>query len=138
MREVLTPDFRVHKYALSLVSPLFKELSVSPQTPIGTPDIPPHIDFTKSLQVWEKIFRTICPMPNPTIYDPEDPDSLLFVAQGYQMRSTIDVHKKSLRVGCLYKKPFTSLCHCVHIEEPTQEVIERDENSGQLKMQGFW
>jgi len=84
-------DFRVHKVILSLVSPVFKDMFTLPQP---TSDIVPHVDVQESPETWSNILHTIYPMPNPTIDNLDDLESLLLAAKKYEVQFIIDVHKK--------------------------------------------
>jgi len=63
-----TRDFRVHKFMLSLVSPVFKDMFTLPQPPNqnrnGEPDIP-IVDIPDSPQVFDIILRFIYPGVEP-------------------------------------------------------------------------
>jgi len=84
-------DFRTHKVILSLVSPVFKDMFTLPQP---ASDTLPHVDVQESPETWSNILHTIYPMPNPTIDDLDDLESLLLAAGKYEMQFVIDVHKK--------------------------------------------
>ena len=94
IRAAGTHDFRVHKLILSLVSPIFKDMFTIPQPPAGSPDVLPHVDVEESEDTWDNILETIYPMPNPTIYDLDDLESLFLTAVKYEMQTVIDVHQK--------------------------------------------
>jgi len=89
-------DFRAHKCIMSLASPTFKKMFAGPQTPPDTPDTLPHIDVDGPAETWENILRTIYPMSNPTIDDPDHLGSILFTAQEYEMQHVMDIHKMGL------------------------------------------
>jgi len=96
IRAAGTLDFRVHKFILLLVSPIFKDMFTIPQPHTNTPDTLPHVDVDESAETWKNILRTIYPMPHPTIDDLDDLESLLLAAKKYEMQPLIDVHKKGL------------------------------------------
>ena len=87
-------DFRVHKFILSLVSPIFKDMFTIPQPPTTNSDIPPHVDVEESAKTWEIILQTIYPIPNPVVDDLDDLESLLLTAVKYEMQAVINIHKK--------------------------------------------
>jgi hypothetical protein len=87
-------DFCVHKCILSLVSPIFKVMFTIPQPPTDTPGVLPHVDVEDSPETWENLLRTIYPMPNPTIDDLDDLESILLAASKYEMEFVTDIHKK--------------------------------------------
>ena len=96
IRAAGTLDFRAHKFILSLVSPIFKDMFTVPQPPTGTPGTLPQVDVDESAETWENILRTIYPMPHPTIDNIHDLKSLLFAAKKYEMQPLVDVHKNGL------------------------------------------
>jgi len=96
IRAAGTLDFRAHKFILSLVSPVFKDMFTVPQPPTDTPDTLPHVGVDESADTWEYILRTIYPMPHPIIDDLDDLESLLLAAKKYEMKPLIDVHKNGL------------------------------------------
>ena len=96
IRAAGTLDFRAHKFILSFVSPVFKDMFTVPQPPTDTPDTLPHVDVDESADTWKNILRTIYPMPHPIIDDLDDLESLLLAAKKYEMQPLIDVHKKGL------------------------------------------
>ena len=85
-------DFRVNKCTLSFVSPVFKDMFIIPQPPSDTPDVLPHVDVQDPPGAWENILRTIYPVPNPTIDNLDDLESLLLTAKKYEMKFVIDSH----------------------------------------------
>ena len=87
-------DFRVHKCILSLVSPVFKDMFTIPQPPTGTPGVLPHVDVQDPPGAWENILRTIYPMPNPTIDNLDELETLLLTAKKYEIQFVIDSHKQ--------------------------------------------
>ena len=89
-------DFHVHKLILSLASPIFKDVFAIPQPPTDTPGISPHVDVQDPPETWETLLRVIYRMPNQTTDKLDDLESLLLVAEKYQMQSVIDAHKKVL------------------------------------------
>jgi len=93
IRTAGTYDFRVHRFILSLVSPIFKDMFTVPQPPTDNPETLPRIDLDESAETWENILRTIYPMPNPIVDDIDDLESLLLTAIKYEMRAVIDTHK---------------------------------------------
>ena len=97
IRAAGTLDFRAHKFILSLVSPVFKDMFTVPQPPTNTSDTLPHVDVDESADTWENILRTIYPMPHPIIDDIDDLESLLLAAKKYEMRPLFDIHKNCLK-----------------------------------------
>ena len=85
-------DFRVHKCNLSFVSPVFKDMFTIPQPSFNTLDVLPHANVQDPPGAWENILRTIYPMPNPTIDNIDDLESLLLTAKKYEMKYVIDSH----------------------------------------------
>ena len=85
-------DFCVHKCILSLVSPVFKDMFTIPQPLTDTPDVLPHVDVQDPSGAWENILRTIYPVPNPTVDNLDDLESLLLTAKKYEMKYVIDSH----------------------------------------------
>ena len=83
-------DFRVNKCILSFVSPVFKRMFTISQPPTDTPDVLPHVNVQDPPGVWENILRTIYPMPNPTIDNLDDLESLLLTAKKYEMQFVIN------------------------------------------------
>ena len=99
IRAVGALDFRAHKLILSLVSPIFRDMFTIPQPPTSTDSPPgtlPHVDVHESVKTWGNILRTVYPMPNPTIDNLDDLESLLLAARKYEMQFVTNFHKKSL------------------------------------------
>ena len=99
-----TLDFRVHKAILSFVSPFFKDMFTLPQPPSTTPKALPLVDVQESANTWENILRTIYPVPNPTINNLGDLQSLLLAAKKYEMQFVTDSHKKALENRLLIQR----------------------------------
>jgi len=94
-------DFRVHKLILSLASPMFKDMLTLPQP---ASDTLPHVDVQESPEIWSNILHTIYPLPNPTIDNLGDLESLLRAAKKYEIQFIIDPHKKVFKNRELIKK----------------------------------
>ena len=86
-------DFRAHKFLLSLVSPIFKDMFTFPQPPADTPNTLPHVDVQESPNTWGTILQLIYPLPNPVIDDLGQLESLLLAAKKYEMHFILDSHK---------------------------------------------
>lgn len=96
IRAANTLDLHAHKFLLSLVSPVFKDMFTLPQPPAGKPGTLPHADVQDPPRAWENILQTIYPtLPTPTIDTLDDLESLLSAARTYEMRSVIKTHKKA-------------------------------------------
>ena len=117
IRAAGTLDFRVHKFILSFVSPIFKDMfTLRPPLP-DTPNSLPRIDVQGSAKAWENILRTIYPnQPNPTIYTLDDLESVLLAAQAYEMQFVIETHRKAFEHREFIEKDplrlYTIACAC--------------------------
>ena len=136
-------NFRAHKFILSLVSPIFKDMFTVPQPPIDTSGTLPHVDVDESAETWENILRTIYPMPRPIIDDLKDLESLLLTAKKYEMQAIIDIHKTGLEKPAFIQEPlrlYAAACAC-GLEDQAKYVarnaelvaVTRDLNLGDLK-----
>lgn len=138
-------EFRAHKLILSLSSPIFKDMFTLPQQPSDTPGILPHVDVQDPPKAWENILQTIYPtLPNPTIDNLDDLESLLFAAQAYEMQFVIETHKKVLEHREFIKQDplrlYAIACACgfedqaTHIANKAELVaVTRRPDSGDLK-----
>ena len=96
-----THDFRVHKFILSLASPVFKDMFTLPQPPDHNrnkkPDIP-IVGISESPEVFDVILRFIYPGVEPPKVDDVSTLAALFsAADKYNIASIYPVLKESLK-----------------------------------------
>ena len=96
-------DFRVHKFILSLASPVFKDMFAFPQPPDQDPDEQPGvptIDVPDPPQVLDAILRFIYPgVELPTFTDLSIVSALLAAADKYNIATMYPVLRTALRAG---------------------------------------
>jgi len=101
-------DFRVHKFILSLASPVFEDMLAFPQPPDQTSDEHlqlPVVDVPEPPEVLDVILRLIYPgVEPPTITKPSTLSAVLFAADKYDISSIYSTLKESLKAissrGC--------------------------------------
>ena len=107
-------DFRVHKFILSLASPVFKDMFTFPQPPgqhhVEQPDIP-IVDVPDPPKVLDAILRFIYPgVEPPKIPDLPTLSALLSVADKYNITSIYPILRDILKTF-LPQDPFFSCDH---------------------------
>lgn len=91
IRAAGTLDFRAHKCILSFASQIFKDMFAISQPPSDTL---PRVDTHESAKTWENILRVLYPLPNPTIDDLDDLESLFLAAKKYRIQIIVDSYKQ--------------------------------------------
>ena len=94
-------DFRVHKFILSLVSPVFKDMFASPQPPDQNHNEQPDtsiIDISEPPYILDTILRLIYPgVELPKIPNVSTLNALLSMADKYNITSLYPVLRQSLK-----------------------------------------
>jgi len=133
IRAAGTLDFRVHKLVLSFASPVFRDMFTLPQPPTDTPGTLPRIDISESAETWDRVLRTIYPMPRPITDDLDNLEPLLLAAKKYEMQFILDSHKGIFRDrGFIQRDPlhlYAIACAC-GFEDQAKYVARNAEHLG--------
>jgi len=89
-------EFHAHKVILSLASPVFRDMFSVPQPPSADSSQLPIVDVNDPPEAFEMFLRTIYPTRNPLITDVETLVTILRLADKYDARDTIDIHRDYL------------------------------------------
>lgn len=116
-------DFRIHKFILSLASPVFKDMFALPQPPNQTLDEQnrlPVVDVPDLPKVLDVILRLIYPgVEPPTITEPQTLSTLLATADKYNIASISPILREKLK-GFLPRCPlwvYVIACRFGFLEE---------------------
>jgi len=86
-------EFRAHKIVLSLASPVFRDMFSVPQPQSTDPSELPIVDVNDPPEAFETFLRTIYPTRNPLIGDVETFVAVLRLADKYDAKDLLNVHK---------------------------------------------
>lgn len=120
LRALGEKEFHGHKLILSLASPVFRDMFSVPQPPSTGSSQVPIIDVSDSPEALEVLLQTIYPTCNPLITDVGTLASVIRLADKYDARGVIDVHKDHLSSMCSNFPPiqmYAILCACGREEE---------------------
>jgi len=107
-------ELHAHKLVLSLASPVFKDMFSVPQLPDESSQTP-VIDVGDPPGTLEIFLQIIYPVPYPLIDDVETLASLLHLADKYDVKAVLDVHKHYLTPVCINPPPihaYAIFCAC--------------------------
>lgn len=89
-------EFHAHKVVLSLASPVFRDMFSVPQPPPAKSSKLPIVDVHDPPEALEIFLQIIYPTRNPVIHDVDILASVLHLADKYDAKDTLDVHKDYL------------------------------------------
>jgi len=113
-------EFHAHKLILSLASPVFKDMFSVPQPPSTESSELPIVDVNDPAGALETFLQLIYPTRNPHIDDVDALASILQLADKYDAKGVLDVHKDHLPSMCSNFSPiemYAILCACGREEE---------------------
>ena len=113
-------EFHAHKLILSLVSPVFGDMFSVPQPPPTESTHLPIVDVDDPPKALEMFLQFIYPTRNPPINDIETLVSILRLADKYNAKDVLDVHKDYLPSTSPDFPPiqmYAILCACGREEE---------------------
>ena len=112
--------FHAHKIILSLASPVFRDMFSVPQPRTADSSELPIIDVSDPPEAFEMFLRTIYPTRNPLITDVETLVTVLRLADKYDAKDVLDIHKDHLPSLSSNLPPiqiYAILCACGREEE---------------------
>ena len=113
-------EFHAHKLILSLVSPVFRDMFSVPQPSPAESSELPIVDLSDPSEALEPFLQIIYPTRNPLINDVDTLTSVLRLADKYDAKSVLDVHKDHLPSMCSNFSPiemYAILSACGREEE---------------------
>ena len=113
-------EFPAHKLILSLASPVFRDMFSVPQSPPTESSQLPVIDLTDPPETLKNFLQIIYPTRNPHINNIYALASVLQLADKYDAKGVLDIHKDHLPSMCSNFSPiemYAILCTCGREEE---------------------
>jgi len=108
-------EFHAHKLILSLASPVFRDMFSVPQPPPTESSELPIVDVNDPPEAFEIFLRTIYPTRNPLITDIQTLVTIIHLADKYDAKDVLDIHKDhlpSLSGNLTPIQLYTILCAC--------------------------
>ena len=113
-------EFHAHKIVLSLASPVFRDMFSVPQPPPTESSELPIVDVNDPPEAFGIFLQTIYPTRNPLITDVETLVAVLRLADKYDAKDVLDIHKDHLPSLSSNLPPihiYAILCACGRDEE---------------------
>ena len=109
-------EFHAHKLVLSLASPVFRDMFSVPQPPPTESSQLPIVDVDDPPEALEAFLQIIYPTRNPLIEKIETLVAVLRLADKYDAKDILDIHKHHLPSMYSNSSPiqmYAILCACV-------------------------
>jgi hypothetical protein len=113
-------EFHAHKLVLSLASPVFRDMFSVPQPPATKSSQLPIVDVDDPPEALEAFLQIIYPTRNPLIENIETLVAVLRLADKYDAKDILDIHKHHLPSMYSSSSPiqmYAILCACGREEE---------------------